>query len=218
MRKSLIHAGIVALGFSALAASHSALADMNCEDIQKTYDRKPQLEKPDGYYVPQDEAIDRGGVGGYVQVVPGKDQKLAHECGQQQAQAQAQAAGQAAGTAPGSEVVSGAKENQHTIYFDLNKSNLDQKDLALLEPIAELAKNSNNPQAILIEGYADKTGTTAQNQDLSDARAESVEKYLASQGVSTKQIQIVAHGDQQAQPVNTPEGNPQDRKVVISVS
>jgi outer membrane protein OmpA-like peptidoglycan-associated protein len=199
--KTIIRAGTFCFGLSALAASAPALADLNCKDLMSTYDREPQMAKERGYFVTQDEAIRRGGVGGYVQVLPEKDQKLERSCEKQNA-----------GIAPVD-----LKNNPQTVFFNLGDKSLKKEDLSKLDSVADQIKNGPEVTIVRLEGYTDSLGSPETNMVLSHDRAQSVEKYLESQGVSPKEIQIIAYGEQKSKQVTGHQGNPQDRKVVISV-
>ena len=70
---------------------------------------------------------------------------------------------------------------KETVYFKLNSSKLSDDDMTKLD---RLAQEANNEKGYVVEvaGYADKTGRAALNQTLSEARANSVIRYLEQQG------------------------------------
>jgi OmpA-OmpF porin, OOP family len=70
-----------------------------------------------------------------------------------------------------------------------------------------------------ISGYTDSTGSAASNQRLSQARAESVARYLGARGLQSDKI--VAQGFGASNPVasnSTAEGRAQNRRVEINVT
>jgi outer membrane protein OmpA-like peptidoglycan-associated protein len=70
---------------------------------------------------------------------------------------------------------------------------------------------------VTIVGHTDNTGTDAINNPLSEKRAQSVESYLKSCGVSSSQIRSV-QGAGSGQPVadnSTAEGRKQNRRVEV---
>ena len=65
-----------------------------------------------------------------------------------------------------------------------------------------------------VGGHTDNTGQAESNQKLSEARAASVAKYLASQGVDGKQLSTKGYGD--TVPIGdnaTPEGKAKNRRI-----
>ena len=50
-------------------------------------------------------------------------------------------------------------------------------------------------EAILVTGHADRIGTDAYNQDLSERRAAAVKDYLVGQGIESSRIQTAAKGE-----------------------
>ncbi len=73
------------------------------------------------------------------------------------------------------------EKTKETVYFRVNSSKLSDDDMKKLD---SLAQEANNEKGYVIEvaGYADKTGKAALNQTLSEARANSVIRYLEQQG------------------------------------
>ncbi len=81
-----------------------------------------------------------------------------------------------------------------SVFFELNSSKIDsQKDLINLESLATTAKNLG--AKVLVTGSADsKTGNSAYNQKLSEARAQAVADELVNLGVSRDKIEVKAVG------------------------
>lgn len=73
-------------------------------------------------------------------------------------------------------------------------------------------------QSIVIEGYTDNTGTDKRNATVSQARAEAVLGYFASQGVSAEKMKAVGKGNTNPIAKNTTaEGRATNRRVEIVV-
>lgn len=71
---------------------------------------------------------------------------------------------------------------------------------------------------VRIDGHTDAQGSVAMNQQLSQARAESVKSALASMGVDGGRIEAIGHGE--SQPVadnNTAAGRQQNRRVEVTL-
>jgi outer membrane protein OmpA-like peptidoglycan-associated protein len=66
------------------------------------------------------------------------------------------------------------------VYFKLNSATLDDKDKQDLDALAQKAL-AQKGYVIEVAGYADKTGSAALNQVLSDKRADAVIRYLEQQ-------------------------------------
>jgi outer membrane protein OmpA-like peptidoglycan-associated protein len=69
-------------------------------------------------------------------------------------------------------------------------------------------------QHIVVEGYADHTGTAAYNENLAEQRARTVRNTLVQRGVAADRIVVAVYGELFADPA----GNPLDRRVVIYTS
>ena len=81
-----------------------------------------------------------------------------------------------------------------SVFFDINSSKLNsKKDLINIESIATAAKNSG--AKVVVTGSADsKTGSSAYNQKLSEARAQAVADELVNLGVERSKIEIKGVG------------------------
>jgi outer membrane protein OmpA-like peptidoglycan-associated protein len=104
------------------------------------------------------------------------------------------------------------------ILFATNKADLNATSKESLKEFA--AKMVDLPDTdITIYGHTDNTGSDAVNERLSLQRAESVEKYLNSCGISTDRM--TAEGKSYTMPVasnETKEGRAQNRRVEIFIS
>ena len=102
------------------------------------------------------------------------------------------------------------------ILFATNKADLNAASKASLTQFAGVLKE-NKDMDIAIFGHTDNTGTDAVNNPLSKNRAQSVSKFLKSQGVSSSQIKTI-DGQGSKNPVadnSTAEGRKQNRRVEV---
>ena len=102
------------------------------------------------------------------------------------------------------------------ILFATNKADLNATSKASLTQFAEVLKE-NRDMDIAIIGHTDNTGSDAINNPLSKNRAQSVSKFLKSQGVASAQIKTI-DGQGSTNPVadnSTAEGRKQNRCVEV---
>lgn len=102
------------------------------------------------------------------------------------------------------------------ILFASNKADLNATSKASLTQFAEVLKE-NRDMDIAIIGHTDTTGNDAINNPLSKNRAQSVSKFLKSQGVASAQIKTI-DGQGSKNPVadnSTEEGRKQNRRVEV---
>lgn len=103
----------------------------------------------------------------------------------------------------------------YLVFFDWNRADLTPR---AREIIGEAAQNSRTASVTRLEvsGHADRSGTPAYNQRLSQRRAEAVAADLVSKGVSRSAINIQAFGESRPL-VATADGvrEPQNRRVEI---
>lgn len=102
------------------------------------------------------------------------------------------------------------------ILFATGKADLSQSAKNSLAQFAKVL-NENKDCDVAIYGHTDSTGSDAINQPLSVSRANSVNNYLKSCGVSAAQIKSV-EGQGSSNPVadnSTAEGRKQNRRVEV---
>lgn len=82
-----------------------------------------------------------------------------------------------------------------TFYFDFDQSDLKPEAReALVYHANRLQENPN--MSVRLEGHADERGTREYNLALGERRAQSVERYLQVQGVSSSQIETISYGEE----------------------
>ena len=85
--------------------------------------------------------------------------------------------------------------------FDFNKATLRPEGKAKLDDVVGKAKQLNL-EVIIAVGHADRIGSAAYNQKLSEKRAASVKDYLVSKGIPANRIYTEGKGSKQ--PVTKP--------------
>jgi OOP family OmpA-OmpF porin len=102
-------------------------------------------------------------------------------------------------------------------FYDVGKSVLKADAKAKLDDLVSKTAGVNL-EVIIAVGHTDSDGSTAANQKLSVARAESVKSYLVSKGVEANRVYTEGKGE--ASPVadnKTKEGKAKNRRVEIEV-
>ncbi|MEK6153758.1 OmpA family protein [Flavobacteriaceae bacterium 3-367] len=103
------------------------------------------------------------------------------------------------------------------VYFETNKSDIKGNAATTLDRLAGIFKEYPNSN-ILVEGHTDSSGSDTYNMTLSQKRAESVTKYLASQGVSIGRFTTKWYGETQPREDNsTAEGRAKNRRVELAI-
>lgn len=104
------------------------------------------------------------------------------------------------------------------IYFETGKSRLLPQSNQMLDVVAEFLKKHPELKRVLIEGHTDSTGPMALNMNLSQARAESVRRYLISKKVSASRLSAKGYGPTRPVASNdTPEGREKNRRVEFTI-
>ncbi|MDP1525617.1 MAG: OmpA family protein [Rhodocyclaceae bacterium] len=80
--------------------------------------------------------------------------------------------------------------------FDFDKAVLHPAGRTALDELVAKLKNVN-ADVIMVAGHADRFGTEAYNQLLSERRAEAVKSYLAGKGIEPNQIRTEGKGETQ---------------------
>jgi OOP family OmpA-OmpF porin len=104
------------------------------------------------------------------------------------------------------------------VQFETGKADLKPVSFPLLDEVVTVMKG--NPQIELVEvgGHTDSTGTPEGNRSLSQARAETVMKYIASKGIAKGRLEAKGYG--QDVPVadnETEPGRDANRRVEFNI-
>jgi len=104
------------------------------------------------------------------------------------------------------------------VLFDLNKAELKPSGMTNVIQLAQFLKDNPDRQ-VIIEGYTDATGSDSYNQNLSQARANSVLAALVRQGVDIKRIVAQGYGKQYPVADNSSSsGRAMNRRVEVTIS
>ena len=82
---------------------------------------------------------------------------------------------------------------QDTIYFETDRYNIDNEDVAALTTQAQWMLRYPDKRAT-IEGHCDERGTREYNLALGERRANAAKSYLASLGVDASRLSTVSYG------------------------
>lgn len=108
-----------------------------------------------------------------------------------------------------------------TVYFATNSSILNAKGRATIDEAAAWVKTQNTKGwVVAVIGYADTTGNTARNRNLSEKRANNVIYYLVTQKKLQPQRLVQPFGYGQLEPVadnKTASGRAKNRRVEIKL-
>ena len=91
----------------------------------------------------------------------------------------------------------GAKDPnlQDVVYFEFDKSDLDEAAKAKLEENAEWLKK-DPVRTVTIEGHTDEVGTPEYNLGLGERRAQASRDYLLRLGIDPKRVSIITFGEE----------------------
>lgn len=106
-------------------------------------------------------------------------------------------------------------EGMFLVFFDFDKSTLNESGFQVVDQVAEQAKKRKDLKALIITGHADTSGSDAYNQRLSQRRADAVKKALYAKGVDIE-IRSTGHGEKELM-VQTPNNTrePANRRAEI---
>ena len=104
------------------------------------------------------------------------------------------------------------------VLFATNQATLTPNGQAMVRKLADaLVQNPN--RTVLVEGFADSTGSTAHNQELSERRANSVRAALTQMGVSPERVAMRGYGEAfPVAPNDTASNRALNRRVEIVLS
>ena len=105
------------------------------------------------------------------------------------------------------------------VLFETGKWQLLSSAQAKLNEVADALTKHDKASTMVVEGHTDSVGTDADNQALSQKRAESVRTYLVSRGIAADRITAQGLGESRSIADNAnPEGRANNRRVEIVVN
>ncbi|MBM4398026.1 MAG: OmpA family protein, partial [Deltaproteobacteria bacterium] len=103
------------------------------------------------------------------------------------------------------------------VYFAFGKATIKKESHPLLNEVAQALKD-HPTFTIRIEGHTDSVGKPASNRKLSQARADSVRKYLVSKGIAGSRLTAIGHGqDRPIDDNSTDAGRAINRRVEFHI-
>lgn len=115
----------------------------------------------------------------------------------------------------GTEMQQSAIPDERTIYFDFDRDTIRPDFEPVLQQHAEYLR-ANPSTNVVLQGHGDERGTREYNLGLGERRAQSVERYLSIQGVSSSQLEIISYGEERpAVDGHSEEAYAQNRRVVF---
>ncbi len=108
--------------------------------------------------------------------------------------------------------------SQFVVYFEWDRSNLNQEALATIDQAMARARQCN-VSAVAIVGHTDASGSNAYNMPLSERRAAVVRDALVARGMSSAMMSMQARGESElAQPTRDGVREPLNRRTAVTIS
>ena len=105
-----------------------------------------------------------------------------------------------------------------SVKFPTDVDSLSPEAEQRLNELAQRLRAENANVYLEIQGYTDATGPESYNDELGQARAEAVRRYLNRQGVALNRMATISYVESEpVAPNDTPEGRSQNRRVAIVV-
>jgi peptidoglycan-associated lipoprotein len=105
-----------------------------------------------------------------------------------------------------------------SVKFPTDVDSLSPEAEQRLNELAQRLRAENANVYLEIQGYTDSTGPESYNDELGQARAEAVRRYLNRQGVALNRMATISYGESEpVAPNDTAEGRSQNRRVAIVV-
>jgi len=103
------------------------------------------------------------------------------------------------------------------VTFDVNRADINANFYEVLKSVA-LVLDEYDQTLVDVAGHTDSTGAVTYNMDLSERRADSVARYLKSQGVDTRRVYAQGYGPHYPVADNsTAAGRSENRRVELAL-
>ena len=93
-----------------------------------------------------------------------------------------------------------------TVYFDFDKANIRPDAYATLKAHA-VYLSTNAGARLRLDGHADERGTREYNLALGERRAKAAASYLAANGASRSQLEVVSYGEERPSAMGSNESS-----------
>ena len=104
-----------------------------------------------------------------------------------------------------------------TILFDTGKATIKPESVSVMVDIIQILNEYPNAK-FTVEGHTDSVGSSESNQRLSEARANSVLRFLINEGISSSRLTAIGFGEEKPIASNaTRSGRQQNRRVEINL-
>ena len=105
------------------------------------------------------------------------------------------------------------------VTFGTDEAEFGRDSEAALKNVADYVLADPSITQIFVDGHTDSSGTVKKNQKLAKGRAESVAKFLRSQGVPQRLLVIRHHGSSYPVKSNTsPVGRSRNRRTTVRLA
>lgn len=105
-----------------------------------------------------------------------------------------------------------------SVKFPVDRDALSPEAEARLSELVQRLTSENRNVYLEIQGHTDASGDAVHNEQLGQARAEAVRRYLSRQGIALNRMATISYGEDSPVASNeTPEGRAQNRRVAIIV-
>lgn len=110
------------------------------------------------------------------------------------------------------------------VNFEFNKATLLPESKGILDDVASTLKEASYIKKVEIGGHTDSKGPRTYNQNLSEKRAKTVEKYLIDGGIEADRLTSKGYGEDdpiepntQANGADNPAGRAKNRRVELKI-
>lgn len=105
-----------------------------------------------------------------------------------------------------------------SVKFPVDRDALSPEAEARLSELVQRLTSENRNVYLEIQGHTDASGDEKYNDDLGEARAEAVRRFLSQHSIALNRMATISYGENSpVAPNDTPEGRAQNRRVAIVV-